>query len=192
MNVVTETILRRQSCRSFDSKAVNPDTLQEILKCGQAAPSGSNNQSVHFYVIKSAQKIMDLHQIVEEELERMEHDNAYAREQNQIRKHRYEHINFVYGAPVLIVLTNLKNYPNAMADCVCANENMMIAATALGLGSCYINQLHWLDDSERIRSFLGLPDQECICCALALGHMNQNRVLSQNRRIFGNPIHYLD
>ena len=50
-------------------------------------------------------------------------------------------------------------------------DNMMIAANAFDLGSCWINQLHWLDDNERIRTFLegyGLKKDETITGGLAL------------------------
>ena len=61
---------------------------------------------------------------------------------------------------------------HSIADSSCALENMMIAANAFDLGSCWINQLHWLDDNERIRTFLegyGLKKDETITGGLALG-----------------------
>ena len=79
---------------------------------------------------------------------------------------------FHYNAPVLIVIANKKGYGNAIADSSCALENMTIAANAFDLGSCWINQLHWLDDNERIRTFLegyGLKKDETITGGLALG-----------------------
>ena len=54
-----------------------------------------------------------------------------------------------------------------------ALENMMIAANALDLGSCWINQLHWLDENEVIRQFLyqyGLEEYETVTGALSLGY----------------------
>ena len=60
-----------------------------------------------------------------------------------------------------------------MADSACALENMMIAANALELGSCWINQLHWLDGNECIRKFMkayGLEDDETITGGLILGY----------------------
>ena len=51
-------------------------------------------------------------------------------------------LRFHYGAPVYIVTANKMGYGNAMADSACALENMMIAANALDLGSCWINQFH--------------------------------------------------
>jgi nitroreductase len=51
---------------------------------------------------------------------------------------------------------------------------MMLAATALGVGSCWINQLHWLDSHAAVRDFLGancgLEENETVCGGLALGY----------------------
>ena len=73
----------------------------------------------------------------------------------------------------MIVTANQRSYGNAMADSACALENMMIAANALNLGSCWINQLHWLDENSSVRAFLeklGLGKDETITGGLILGY----------------------
>ena len=97
---------------------------------------------------------------------------------------------FHYGAPVLIVAANRKNYGNAMADSACALENMMITANALALGSCWINQLHWLDENDAVRTFMarfGLTDEETITGGLILGYPEGelNRTMTERK---GNPV----
>ena len=72
-----------------------------------------------------------------------------------------------------IINYNAKKHHNALLDSACVLQNMMIAATALGVGSCYINVLHWLDESEVIREFmytLGLGKNETITGSLSLGY----------------------
>jgi nitroreductase len=59
-----------------------------------------------------------------------------------------------------------------MADCALALENLFLAAQSLGLGSCYINQLHWLRDDPGVRSFLfelGVPKEHTICSSAVVG-----------------------
>jgi nitroreductase len=67
---------------------------------------------------------------------------------------------------------NQLGYENAMADCALALENIFLAAQSLGLGSCYINQLHWLRNDTALRDFLfelGIPREHTICSAAAIG-----------------------
>ena len=59
-----------------------------------------------------------------------------------------------------------------MADCSLALQNIFLAAQSLGLGSCYINQLHWLRDDPGVRAYLfelGIPKEHTICSSAAVG-----------------------
>ncbi|MCD7744911.1 MAG: nitroreductase family protein [Lachnospiraceae bacterium] len=78
-------------------------------------------------------------------------DDQYASIQNSIRLSRRGDYAFDYHAPILIVVANRKEYPNTVADSACALQNMMLEAESLGVGSCRINQLQWLDENQSIR-----------------------------------------
>ena len=86
-------------------------------------------------------------------------------------------------APLFIIVANKKGYGNAMADCSCALENMMLEANELELGSCWINQLRWLDENPRINEYLktlGLLDDEIVCGSLSVGYVEKlNRTITK-------------
>ena len=101
---------------------------------------------------------------------------------------------FHYGAPVLIVTANKKGCGNALADSACVLENMMIAANALDLGSCWINQLHWLDENESVRAYmekLGLKEDETITGGLILGYGFDGQPVRSELKRTGNPVTYI-
>ena len=80
---------------------------------------------------------------------------------------------FHYDPAALIVTANRKSHPNNIADCACALENMMVAANALDLGSCWINQLRWLRDHAPVRACmeeLGMGPEETVTGGLILGY----------------------
>jgi nitroreductase len=90
-----------------------------------------------------------------------------------------ETFNFYYHAPTLIIALNRPDYENAMADCSVALENLFLAAQSLGLGSCYINQLHWLQGDPGVRDYLfelGIPKEYTICSAAAVGYIGKESV----------------
>lgn len=92
----------------------------------------------------------------------------------------------------MIVAANQKEYGNAMADCSVALENMMLAAASLSIGSCWINQLHWLDDNKYIREYimkLCLKENETICGGLALGYSRMSEMEPLKRT--GNIVTYV-
>ena len=92
---------------------------------------------------------------------------------NAIRASKGENYIFHYNAPALIVTANKKDYGNNMADCACALENVMLMANALDLGSCWINQLKWLNESEAVNNLFrrfGMSEDERIYGAVSIGY----------------------
>ena len=166
-------ILTRRSTRKFDNKIPDKELIQKVVNAGRYAPSGANSQTSHFIVITNKEVLKEIAELVQEEFAKMEiSEDMYVSLKGSINASKKGDYVFHYNAPVLIVIANKKGYGNAIADSSCALENMMIAANAFDLGSCWINQLHWLDDNERIRTFLegyGLKKDETITGGLALG-----------------------
>ena len=165
-------ILTRRSTRKFGNKIPDKEMIQKVVNAGRYAPSGANSQTSHFIVITNKEVLKEIAELDQGEFAKMEiSEDMYVSLKGSINASKKGDYVFHYNAPVLIVIANKKGYGNAIADSSCALENMMIAANAFDLGSCWINQLHWLDDNERIRTFLegyGLKKDETITGGLAL------------------------
>ena len=173
MENMLEFIKSRRSTRAFAPRAVEPDKLEQIVEAGRYAPSGGNSQSTHFFVITDKAVLDELAAKVKGEFAKMEvTEGMYRSLAGAIRAAHGERYVFHYGAPALIVTANRKDYGNNMADCACALENMMLMANALDLGSCWINQLKWLNENpvllETFRR-LGLEEDERIYGAVSIG-----------------------
>ena len=166
-------ILTRRSTRRFLSRPVPDDALRRIIEAGRHAPSGGNNQTTRLIVIRSREVLDSLAAQVKQAFSQMEvTEGMYPSLASAIRASKGERYVFHYGAPVLIVTANRKDYGNNMADCACVLENMMLMANALDLGSCWINQLRWLNEDETLLAAmraLGLEGGERVYGALALG-----------------------
>jgi nitroreductase len=173
MNVI-EAIKTRRSTRKFKARAVEMEKLQQIVEAGRFGPTGGNAQGNHFFVISNATVLMMLKDMVQTAFAKMElRDDLYKSLKNSIMLSQKGNYSFSYNAPVLIVVANKKDYGNNMADVACAVENMMLAANELDLGSCYINQLKWLNEEPSIRGYLGtlgLKDDERVYASVAIGY----------------------
>ena len=169
-----EFIKSRRSTRRFKDIAVEDEKLNSILEAGRYAPSGGNSQSTHFIVIKNSGVLQELAEIVQQEFEKMEVvPGMYRSIANSIKASKNGNYVFHYNAPVLIVTANQKDYGNNIADCSCALENMMLMANYLDLGSCWINQLKWLNENPVILKYmegLGMKESERVYGALAVGY----------------------
>ena len=190
-----EAILTRRSTRRFSDKIPERDLIEKVIEAGRFAPSGGNSQTTHFLVITDPEILKELARIVQTAFSKMEiREDTYASLKNSINRSKQGNYIFHYNTPVLIVTANKKGYGNAMADSACALENMMIAANALDLGSCWINQLHWLDEDDAVREYLcglGLGDDETVTGALALGFPAEGLPNRTALSRIGNPVTWI-
>ena len=193
-----EAVMTRRSTRRFRDREVPEELLRQVIEAGRAAPSGGNNQTTHFLVIRNRDILSRLAAMTEKAFAAMEiTENTYKSTVHSILASRKGGYIFHYNAPVLILTANRIGYGNAIADCVSALENMMIAANALDLGSCYINQLKWLNENEEINAYLGtlgLENNERVWAAVALGYADSDDGLPSRNPLprTGNPVTYID
>ena len=168
-----EAILTRRSTRNYRSDPVDEEKLARIIEAGRQAPSGGNNQYNHFLVICSREVLDRLTAMAEAAFARMETDeNTYASLRHAIDASKRGGYVFCYNAPLLIIVANRPDYGNNYADCACAIENMMVAANALDLGSCWINQLRWLNADPDLNAYLetlGMRENERVYGAVIIG-----------------------
>jgi len=192
------TLIRtRHSTRKFLQKPVEREKLEQIIEAGRFAPSGGNNQTTHFIVIQDKAVLMELARIAREEFAKMElAPDTYASLAKSIRLSKKGSYVFHYNAPVLILTANRIGYGNNMADCSCAVENMMLMANALDLGSCWINQINWLNENPAMIAYLkslGMHDGETVYVSMALGYTDSEDGLPYRRVVErkGNPVTYI-
>lgn len=167
-----ELLQNRRSCRAFQPQPLDRDTLSAIVEAGRRAPSAMNRQLCRFYVLTDPDLLEAVSRTVSVQLE------GFAGRDCR------------YGAPALVLVTNRRDNACALQDASCAMENMMLAAAALGVGSCWINQPYYLSGDETFRALLapiGLTGEEAVCASLALG-LPAGELFPGLREIFGNPV----
>ena len=138
---IFETIMHRRSIRRFAPKQIEETALQQIIQAGLYAPSAGGRQGVIFAVCQDKE--------VNERLGKIKRANSHprmatetsfvSREQPSIADDP-KLTNAFYDAPTVITMFAPKNLLFSVDDCAVAAENMMLAADALGIGSCYIGQ----------------------------------------------------
>ncbi|MFP3154646.1 nitroreductase [Lachnospiraceae bacterium ZAX-1] len=175
-NEILRVIRARRSTRKFTDEQITPNQLDALLEAAIWAPSGGNNQSWLFTAIQNRDMLEKLNSIVCEGFGRYVPDDDYPGKQGMKEYAKRDDFNFCYHAPTLIIASNKPSYENAMADCALALENIFLVAQSFGLGSCYINQLHWLRDDDGVRKYLfelGIPREHTICSSAAIGHIGK-------------------
>ena len=142
MNETIRDLLNRRSIRQYTDRQVPDELLDAVLEVGIHAPSGMNTQGVRLVAVRD-RETRDL-------LSKL--NAAVMGSQNDP----------FYGAPcVVVVLADPDLYGGWVEDGALALGNMMNAAYALGLGSCWIHRAKQVFDSEEGKALLrkwGLPE----------------------------------
>jgi len=179
-NAVLRCIRERRSTRKFTEEQISSECLDALLDAAIWAPSGGNNQSWLFTAIQKKDVLLQLNELVREVFQTWIPDDDYPGKHAMKERCKDANYNFYFHAPTLVIASNRPNYANAMADCSLALQNIFLASHSLGLGSCYINQLHWLRNDEKIRKFLsglGIPKEHVICSSVAIGYVAEKSVV---------------
>ena len=121
MNETLRTLRERRSVRSFLADPVPENILDAILEAGTWAATGMNKQSPVMVVVRD-----------KETIDYMEQLNAAA--MGQTGTHPF------YGAPVVLVVLAEKGRRTYVHDGALVMGNLMLAAHALGVGSCWIHR----------------------------------------------------
>jgi len=136
-----EWIKHRRAIRRFAPKQIEEEALQQILEAGLYAPSAGGRQGVIFAVCQDQEVNQKLGKI-----KRANSNFCMAKNGNYISTEQPSIVDdpklasSFYDAPTVITMFAPKGFLFAAEDCAVAAENMMLAADALGIGSCYIGQ----------------------------------------------------
>ena len=142
MNEVLKVLKERRSIRAFRPEPLKKEDLDAIVEAGLYAPSAKNLQSTKLVVVRDAAVLARLERLNSRILGTPEGTPFY-------------------GAPEAIVVLSDSEYPNWLQDGSLVMGNLMNAAAALGVGSCWINRAMELFDRPEGKELLkkwGLPE----------------------------------
>jgi nitroreductase len=151
---VIEAIYGRRAVREYTSEPVDEETLKSLIDAAIQAPSAVNQQPWSFAVVTD-QNLLDR---ISRESKRHMLANLPAVAADHFRKLLSDpNFQIFYHAPALMVISAAAASPWAVEDCSLAAENLMLAAHAAGLGSCWIGFAQsWLG-SPAGKAALSLP-----------------------------------
>ncbi len=154
-NEVLENIKNRRSIRSYKNDPIPEDLLNLVLEAGSYAPSGMGKQSPTIIAIRD-KKYRDLISKLNAKVMNRDTDPYY-------------------GAPIIILVLADSTIPTYIEDATCVIENMMLAASSLGLGTVWVHREKEIFNSEEGKALLkewNLPETLKGVGSIALGYAN--------------------
>ncbi len=167
-NEAFEVLLNRRAIRKYKAEQIKPEELDAVLEAGTYAPTGMGKQSPLIVAVQDSEKVAALKKL-----------NA---------KILGTDSDPYYGAPTIILVfaTDIvTDYELTTLDAASVCTNLLNAAYAAGLGSCWIHRGKPMFESEEGKALLkdwGLPENLRGVCTIALGYADCEHPAPRPRR----------
>jgi nitroreductase len=135
-----EAIGKRASVRQLEPAQISDEDLRKILDAGRRAPSGKNLQPLEFVVVKDRDTIKTLEKVQP----------------------------CVGQASAVIAIVADQSSTYWLEDASAAAENMLLAITALGYASCWVEGT-LLRHEDSVKELLGIPEDRRLIILLPIG-----------------------
>jgi nitroreductase/Pyruvate/2-oxoacid:ferredoxin oxidoreductase delta subunit len=197
----------RRSCRNYAERPVPREVLEDLVKIGTTAPSGTNCQLWTFTLLPDRQAVLTAALAVRQFFERLNRKAAnpfwrllarlfakdalgrYHRDYSEtvergLRQWEEEGCDRLFhGAPAAILVGSAPGASCPAEDALLASQNILLAAHAMGLGTCLVGfVVEAMKNDPSIKRALGIPPSERIYAVIALGYPDEPYVRPTGRR----------
>lgn len=196
----TESLFRllasRRSCRRFEQRPLERDTLHILAQAAAYVPSGGNSHSHRLTILTEGEQ----RQRLERELERIYRQRrhllangflrrlgrlfadaqmrAFLRDRTYLRRITFLLDRFAagedpifYKAPAIIFVHSRQLIPTPREDSILAAYNIVLTAEALGLGSCFVSLAqNAMNSSRSLKALVGMNPKEQIHAVVVVGY----------------------
>jgi nitroreductase len=163
---IMDIIKKRKSVRAYKEQSLPEDTIYAILEAARYAPSARNLQQLEYKVITNKGLIKKLSDGIA----------AIIRQDNLSFPPRPgfpARANFFYNAPLLIMITGPKENQWIDSDAALAAQNIMLYATSIGLGTCFIGMARFIERDKVLLQELHIPKDRKIAAAVICGYADE-------------------
>lgn len=165
---VNAAIHGRRAIRDYTAQGVDEQTIQQLIRAAIHAPSAVNGQPWTFTVVLD-QRLLD--QLSDASKAHMLATMSASPHADHFSAHlQAPDFQIFYHAPVLILISAAADGPWIVEDCALAAENLMLAAYAAGLGTCWIGFAQGFLNTADGKKLLELPAAWVPIAPIIVGH----------------------
>jgi len=168
---VKEAILKRRSIRKYKNNEISKEIIDELVELLRLSPSAKNSQTWRFKFITDdkTKKLL---------------------KENKVFKQ-----DFVCTAPLIVVCcADVESYPSfignseysnvsprerTITDLAIASQSLVLRATELGLGTCYVGLLN----EEKLKDLLDIPKNYILHYVITIGYSDEEGVKTSRKNI---------
>jgi nitroreductase/NAD-dependent dihydropyrimidine dehydrogenase PreA subunit len=195
---LVQLMASRRSCRSFTGRPVDRGMLEDLVKIGITAPSGTNSQAWTFTILPTRKAVTSLAEQIASYFKRLNtaaektmlrlflrligkgeldaYFHGYYRKVKEALEEWHESGKdlLFHGATAAILVGSKPGASCPDEDALLATQNILLAAHSMGLGSCLIGYaVAAMKKEPSIRQSVGIPSEEEIHAVIALGYSDE-------------------
>jgi nitroreductase len=165
---IEEAIYGRRSVREYATQSVDAQTIRHLIDVAVRAPNAVNQQPWTFTVVRDQNLLERISERAKVHMLSTMGDSPNAAH----FRPRLSDPNFqiFYHAPVLILISATAPGPWIVEDCALAAENLMLAAYAAGLGTCWIGFAQGFLNTPEGKNVLDIPSAHVPIAPIIVGH----------------------
>jgi nitroreductase len=179
-----EVVVRRRSVRKFEHEDVPEKAVEDIIKAASLAPSGSNAKNWHFVIVRDAGTKAKMRGAVDTKINELVSKMKSQKARDEFLSYCV-YFTFFSEAPVVIAVV-MRKYDSLSARIIekysegkvspsaagiqnvaAAIENMLLAATAMGLGGCWMTGP--MIAKEGLEEILGIKEPDNLIALVPVG-----------------------
>ena len=167
---IFETILARRSVRRYKARKVDRTAISILLEAAVHAPTAIHQEPWAFVVIQDRRLLKSLSDqakplfVAEAQEKGLEHAGR------SFDIFKYPDYNIFYDATTLILICGRTSAPSYTADCWLAAENLMLAACAMGLGTCVVGSALPALNTPETKVLLNIPENFIAVAPIIVGY----------------------
>ena len=195
---LVQLMASRRSCRNYSEQTVDRSVLEDLVKIGTTAPSGTNCQNWTFTILPDRAAVNELGQRIAEFFKKInrlaekhlirktlrwvgkpELDNYYREYYQSVKEglKEYELSGcdlLFHGAPAVFIVATRPGGSCPFEDALLATQNILLGAHSMGLGTCLIGfAVDAIKNDAGIQRFLTIPEEETVCSVIAIGYPDE-------------------
>ena len=192
---LVQLMASRRSCRNYTEQTVDRSVLQDLVKIGTTAPSGTNCQNWTFTILPDRAAVNELGQRIASFFKKINRlaekhmirktlrlvgkpalDNYYREHYQSVKEglKEYELSGrdlLFHSAPTVIIVATRPGGSCPFEDALLATQNILLGAHSMGLGTCLIGfAVDAIKNDAGIQRFLTIPQEETVCSVIAVGY----------------------
>lgn len=172
-----EVVNNRRSVRKYSDEQLKDEEIEKIIAAGIMAPTAIRLEPWHFTVIQDKDFLDEINCKTIDFMKNSddEHFKAMAK----------SNINVMHNAPTVIIVSVWNGAVHGVADGSAAIENILLAAEAMDIGSCWLGLISMAFKDDEITAKLDLPEDYVPLYGISLGYKSggENFIVERNKNV---------